>query len=1158
MKKFLFLTLIGIMLIGVNLYATMTIRVTQEENNVVASYSGTIDSFSGAVSTTTIDNALYSKGLFSLGDSSKDIKSAGLTPVSGDWTSILTSPTTRNGDDFAFNHGAIYAPSGYMQGNPISGSLTFESTTLENMGLTFGDSGSFEGNGNTVNFIIKPLNTATTFTELTEIITTDKSDPATPFAGLTLTDADSTAFTATLSLDDANKGTLSATTIAEGNLATVQAAIQAITFIPAENRKAVGETETTTITLIVTADGVNGTTTNTVVSTSVNDAPVITSNAITTSVKDTLYSYALNASDVDTDTNLIWSVTAGTTLPEWLSLSSGAIVTTLAGSGSPDSVDGTGISASFKYPKGMAVDSSGNIYVTDYSSHKIRKITPAGVVTTLAGSGSVGSADSTGISASFKTPFGIAVDSSGNVYVADSGNHKIRKITPAGVVTTLAGSGFAGSTDSTGTSASFDFPSGVTVDSNGNVYVADSANHKIRKITPAGVVTTLAGSGSVGSADGTGISASFKTPKGVALDSSGNVYVADTDNNKIRKITPAGVVTTLAGSGISGSNDDTGTSASFKNPSGVTLDSSGNVYVADTFSSKIRKITPAGVVTTLAGSGDYKSTDGTGTSASFKYPQGIAVDSSGNFYVADTYAHKIRKISLTPTLTGTPTDTNGAKASQDVNLTLSDGEHNVSHNFQITIVSLQTLTPTIAKGTTDTATSFTLTASSGNSLKYMFAYSSVTIPNYGDDKPLGAITYGSGTDITNAQSGQYLAIYEVDSNGKIVGFYQKILESSDILKTITTPQLTTTIPDQLIDVNNTALFDFNLTSYFTNVKRYSFEEVKADNNITDWLSINSTTGKFSVNTDNNSSLLGKYFIKTIGDGDSDTNATGYFTLRVKDLNASLSTYITSTGITGAVSGSGTKDGKRYSETNATVSGQNIFVKVYDDGSSTHNIQGVSSATSYLPDSQVKMETNGDVNTTTSTINETGAQITIEILGKANDAGGIKAEHSLTLEDGNITKAISKVANTITTIRTNRVVETNATVNSNLVSVQAQPSGKAQHTMKVGTKESKVSVDIAGAKTIIDSSSVTTSLDTKIVRNSNRYEAVAITDSNGLTITKFREIDGSDTEFNPAPTLANGESFPVGSDSNITQDGSGIIHIQTTTTALDNAINFIIE
>ncbi|MFT6292434.1 MAG: streptogramin lyase, partial [Ilumatobacter sp.] len=319
-------------------------------------------------------------------------------------------------------------------------------------------------------------------------------------------------------------------------------------------------------------------------------------------------------------------------------------VITLAGTGSPGAVNATGTSASFYAPAGVAVDGSGNVYVADYENHLIRKISPAGVVTTLAGDGSSGAVDGTGTSASFNNPGGVAVDGSGYVYVADTDNHLIRKISPSGVVTTLAGTGSSGAVDGTGISASFYFPFGVAVDGSGNVYVADQGNNLIRKISPSGEVTTFAGTGSSGAVDGTGTSASFSYPYGVAVDGAGNVYVADTSNHLIRKISPSGVVTTLAGTGSSGAVDGTGTSASFFDPYGVAVDGSGNVYVADQSNHLIRKISPTGVVTTLAGTGSSGAVNANGTSASFYFPFGVAVDGSGNVYVADYFNHLIRKI----------------------------------------------------------------------------------------------------------------------------------------------------------------------------------------------------------------------------------------------------------------------------------------------------------------------------------------------------------------------------------------------------------------------------------------------------------------------------------------------------------------------------------
>ncbi len=218
--------------------------------------------------------------------------------------------------------------------------------------------------------------------------------------------------------------------------------------------------------------------------------------------------------------------------------------------------NGTGTFASFYQPTGVATDTAGNVYVADFRNNLVRKITPAGLVSTLAGGGLQGAANGTAINASFNQPTGIAVDVAGNVFIADNGNHLIRKVSPAGNVTTFAGSGLPGSANGTGTAASFNFPQGVAVDASGDVYVADYGNNMIRKISLAGAVTTLAGNGEAG-AGNTPDTVTFNKPIGLAVDAAGNVYVADFGNNMIRKVTPAGVVTTLAGSATSGSINGT-------------------------------------------------------------------------------------------------------------------------------------------------------------------------------------------------------------------------------------------------------------------------------------------------------------------------------------------------------------------------------------------------------------------------------------------------------------------------------------------------------------------------------------------------------------------------------------------------------------------------
>jgi len=316
------------------------------------------------------------------------------------------------------------------------------------------------------------------------------------------------------------------------------------------------------------------------------------------------------------------------------------------------------------------VDNAGNVYAADYGNNTIRKVTPAGVVTTLAGVACFdcpGSTDGTGSAARFNQPQGVGVDSAGNVYVADSGNHTLRKVTAAGVVTTLAGlAGNSGSMDGLASLARFNNPWGAAVDSAGNVCVADTGNNTIRNVTPWGLVTTLAGlAGSPGSTDGLGGLARFNQPSGLALDKAGTLYVADTWNHTIRKVTPAGVVTTLAGSaGAPGSADGTGSDARFNFPSGVAVDSANNVYVADDHNFTLRRVTPAGVVTTLAGlAGSSGSADGTGSVARFGQslslgsqfscgPGSVAVDSAGNLYLADSANCTIRKgwAAVPPTL----------------------------------------------------------------------------------------------------------------------------------------------------------------------------------------------------------------------------------------------------------------------------------------------------------------------------------------------------------------------------------------------------------------------------------------------------------------------------------------------------------------------------
>lgn len=327
-------------------------------------------------------------------------------------------------------------------------------------------------------------------------------------------------------------------------------------------------------------------------------------------------------------------------------------------------VDGAVADARFHAPTGMAFDQAGALYVADTLNHTIRKITGQGVVSTFAGmAGTAGSADGVGTAAQFYKPTGIAIDSTGNVYVADRDNDTIRKITPAGVVTTLAGlAQQEGWVDGVGENARFAYPTDLAVDATGNLYVTDLGNYLIRKVTPAGVVTTIAGGRwQSGHADGTGSEARFTIPSGIAVDSSGNLYVADTST--IRKITPQGVVTTLAGRpNTLGSTDGYGTEATFYRPRGLSFDGAGNLYVVDSGTHLLRQISPTGYVTTLAGSMNIQGAyDGSGSNVEFNTPSGIVVDKTGTVYIADTGNHSIRKgidgmvFSRSPTITTHPT-----------------------------------------------------------------------------------------------------------------------------------------------------------------------------------------------------------------------------------------------------------------------------------------------------------------------------------------------------------------------------------------------------------------------------------------------------------------------------------------------------------------------
>lgn len=333
----------------------------------------------------------------------------------------------------------------------------------------------------------------------------------------------------------------------------------------------------------------------------------------------------------------------------------------LAGSLGGESRDGTNNAARFDGPSSIVVDSQTNLYVSDYYSHTIRRISPAGtnwIVTTIAGMAySFGTADGTNSAARFAAPTGLALDAQGNLYVADFQNHTIRKITRAGtnwIVTTIAGlAGTFGSSNGTNSAARFYYPRGVSVDSEGNVFVADTSNSTIRKLSPEGtnwIVTTIAGLASVqDSLDGTNSGARFNRPAGTAVDANQNIYVSDYFNSAIRKIRREGtnwIVTTIAGAaGQPGSADGTNDATRFTLPEGITAGADG-IFVADFGANNLRRLRNVGtnwIATTIGGQvGNPGSADGTNTAALFHQPNGIAVDEAGNVYVADSKNNTIR------------------------------------------------------------------------------------------------------------------------------------------------------------------------------------------------------------------------------------------------------------------------------------------------------------------------------------------------------------------------------------------------------------------------------------------------------------------------------------------------------------------------------------
>ncbi len=393
----------------------------------------------------------------------------------------------------------------------------------------------------------------------------------------------------------------------------------------------------------------------------------------------------------DDQLRLVATNTAGsvTTTAATLTVNIGTSITRFAGNpGFAGSLDGIGTAARFNTPTSIAMDAFGNFLVADAANHTIRRISPGGVVTTIAGQPGLGGyVDAAGSAARFNGPSAVAVDSAGNVYVADTYNHVIRLVSPSGVVTTVAGlANVSGSTNGIGNLARFAFPSGIAVDSSGTIYVADTGNSIIRRVSFGGNVSTLAGTpGVIGSANGFGPAASFSFPSGIALGAGGVLYVADVSNHMIRRVSATGDVTTLAGAGLAGSTDANQLLARFNQPSGVAVDVAGNVFVADTFNSTIRRIALNGDVTTVAGvAGLAGSTDGVGNAARLNQPFGLVVDSNNNIFIADTRNDAIRRTGTTsaPTIVTQPQNRTVAQGGSTTFTVVASGVPTPSYQWQ--------------------------------------------------------------------------------------------------------------------------------------------------------------------------------------------------------------------------------------------------------------------------------------------------------------------------------------------------------------------------------------------------------------------------------------------------------------------------------------------